>query len=136
MSQYQNTSSCRLSQIFIAAVFFLLSGCLSKPVQLDSAVIQNESPQVIRDVKIVHHPTGKMGEVNMVLPHSEFELGMLQSRLAADKAKVSWIDSQGNQREAVVRIPEAPSRDKDMILIYYFDRGGGVSALLQPVAER
>lgn len=99
-------------------------------VQLDRAVIFNDSDQVIKDVRIVHEPTDAMGEVSMILPHSEFELGLLQTRLKADKAVVHWTDARGHQRKGVVSMPAVAEKTQSMVLVYRFTAGGNVTAEL------
>lgn len=125
----------RWMQLFVILFSFMLSSCLGKPIQLDRAMIQNDSSQVIRDVKIVHEPTNTIGEVNMVLPHSAFELGYLDSEIKANRAEVSWRDAQGRARQTAVSIPTKRRGNEKMVLIYRFLPGSSVLISLEPVAE-
>lgn len=68
----------------------------------------------------------------MVLPHSAFELGFLQSKLKADKAQISWMDGMGRHRQAVVTLPSARGQRDKMVLVYRFDASGSVTPKLQP----
>lgn len=108
---------------------------MSSRVHLDRAIIQNDSSQVIRDIKIIHAPTGVMGEVNMILPHASFELGLLQSDLKADKAAVNWLDAQGKAQSRVVSLPKRNANGGKMALIYRFLPGDSLLVQLETITE-
>jgi hypothetical protein len=79
----------------VAFLFPLYLGCAPKKVVLDRAVIRNDTPGIITEVKVVHEPTGKTGAVSMILPHNAFELGFAEQPMRGERAIITWRNYEG-----------------------------------------
>lgn len=117
------------SIIAILVAFFLptFSGCASKQVILDRAVVRNDTPGMITEVKVVHEPTGKTGAVSMILPHNAFELGFAGQPMLGERAIVTWRDHEGYLRKFEAPLPDNPdtkAKGKNFILIYTIQPAG------------
>jgi len=115
--------------ISLLLAFFLpaFSGCASKHVILDRAIVQNDTPGIITEVKVVHEPTGKTGAVSMILPDNAFELGFAGQPMLGEHAIVTWRDHEGYLRKFEGTLPDNPdtkTKGKNFILIYTIESAG------------
>lgn len=58
-------------KIGVFLLILIMSGCVTRQVVIDQAVIRNETRGVISQVKVLHEPTMGFGEVSFYTP-SEF----------------------------------------------------------------
>lgn len=117
--------------ILVAFLLPTFSGCASKHVILDRAIVRNDTPGIITEVKIVHEPTGKTGAVSMILPHNAFELGFAEQPMLGEHAIITWRDHEGYLRKFEATLPDNPgtkTKGKNFILIYTI-RSAGVARI-------
>ena len=122
--------------IFILEAFFLpaFSGCASKHVILDRALVRNDTSGIITEVKVVHEPTGKTGAASMILPQSAFELGFAGQPMLGKHAIVTWRDHEGYLRKFEGTLPDHPNaktKGKNFILVYTIQSVGVVRIHLE-----
>jgi hypothetical protein len=58
--------SNQLLKLGFICLVLLLMGCLKPHVVLDRAIVLNATKYTITDVKVIHQPTRKSGEVNAI----------------------------------------------------------------------
>lgn len=110
------------------------SGCTSKQVMLERAVIINATENIISEISVRHEPTGKVGAVSMLLPRSSFDLGFHRQPMHAETATVNWTDLQGIRRSVDVKLPNAPDasgKENSMKLVYTIQPSGTVRVELK-----
>ena len=124
------------SIIYILVAFFFpaFSGCVSKHVILDHAIVLNDTPGIITEVKVVHEPTGKRGVVSMILPHNAFELGFTGQPMRGEHAIITWRDHEGYLRKFVAPLPDnrdAIIKEQNFTLVYTIQSAGVVRIHLE-----
>jgi len=119
--------------ILLSFVATLISGCMTKTVIVDRAIVHNMTGQVITDVLVVHEPTGKTGATNRILQGKNLEIGFPETGLLAKRAVISWRDHEGVMHSKTIVIP--PVGDKQDVkarsLTYVIMPEGSVSVSLQ-----
>ena len=123
-----------LISLFIAFLLLAISGCTSRHLIIDRAIVRNETPGIIRDVKVIHEPTGKSGAVNMILPNKTFELGFAGQPMLGKHAIITWLDYEGYLRKFEAPLPNNPDakgKGKNYILVYRIQTKGNVSIRLE-----
>ena len=91
--------------IFIGLLLFQ-GGCASPPVLLNRVVVFNATGQKVTDVKILHLPTRKTGQVNAILPQKMLDIGFSGAPMLAHDAVISWKDMGGTQHEVSLLLPK------------------------------
>ena len=86
-------------KIGIFLLILIMSGCATRQVVIDQAVIRNETRGVITQVKVLHEPTERFGEVHSILPQSSFDLGFSKQPLRGEKAIVTWTSQHGQKNK-------------------------------------
>ena len=118
-----------------AWLLVLFCGCSTpEPVMLQRVVIKNETSTVIRDVRVLHHPTNASGAVSAIQPGLELDLGLPRQALRAESATVTWTDRQGQRHNVSVRLMELKDRfagTEVSTLIYTILPTGAVSAAIE-----
>ena len=94
-----------LISLFIAFFLPAISGCTSRHLIIDRAIVRNETPGIITDVKVIHEPKGKSGAVNMILPNKTFELGFAEQPMFGKHAIITWRDYEGHLRKFEAPLP-------------------------------
>ena len=123
-----------LISLFIAFFLPAISGCTSRHLIIDRAIVRNETPGIITDVKVIHEPTGKSGAVNMILPNKTFELGFAGQPMFGKHAIITWKDYEGHLRKFVTPLPknrDAKGKGNNYILVYTIQTKGDVSIHLE-----
>ena len=113
---------------------FIVAGCAKAPVQLKRVMVVNATENRISDVKVLHLPTRKTGQVNMILPNKSLDIGFSGQPMKARKAIVSWQDSNLENHQAEVVLPYdslSATEGHRMDLIYVIHSNGTVSVRLQ-----
>jgi len=113
----------------IAFFFPAVSGCTSRYFIIDRAIVRNATPEIIRDVKIIHEPTGKTGAVNMILPNNTFELGFAGQPMRGKHAIITWRDYKGHLKKFEAPLPDnrgVNGKGNHFILIYTIQTKGDV----------
>ncbi len=121
-------------QLFVFPSLFLLFSCASQHVYLERAVIRNETGNVISEVRIRHEPTGKIGEVHSILPHSQLEVGFAEQQMRASRAIITWRTRDGQQKNAELELPGATTNTvqaSSSVLFYTIYPDGSVTAKLK-----
>ena len=123
-----------LNRKFLGLAFALaLMGCSSPHVMLDQAIIRNETTSRITDVKVLHEPTRKLGQISSILPQRSFVLGISGQPMLAKSATVTWKDQNGLRRKVEVTLPydqTAAKEGRAMSLVYTIQPSGNVSVRL------
>ena len=123
-----------LISLFIAFLLPAISGCTSRHLIIDRAIVRNETPGIIRDVKVIHEPTGKSGAVNMILPNNTFELGFAGQPMYGKHAIITWRDYEGRLRNFEAPLPtnlDVKGKGNNFILVYTIQTKGDVSIHLE-----
>jgi len=92
--------------IVCLGLFLFQGGCSSSPVLLSRVVVVNATNNKITDVKVLHLPTQKSGQVNLILPLKTLDIGFSAAPMMAQKSVVSWRDATGFQHEVPLTLPQ------------------------------
>lgn len=114
----------------------MLFGCGQKHVMIDRAIVLNATTKKITDVKVLHEPTNRSGQINMILPQTTLELGFSGKPMLARQAIVSWRDGAGVRREVALALPLNPAAAQDgrlMNLVYVIHSSGTATVRLDYV---
>lgn len=125
----KNLSTCVLFLLFV-----VLSGCAKPPNMTDRVLVENASEWKVTEVKVLHKPTNRLGEVSAILPQQSLDIGFPKQPLLANRALIRWVDGQGISRSDELSIPydaAAAKAEKAMSLIYILHPSGSVTAHLQ-----
>ena len=101
--------------------FFVCWGCNSQHVVLNRAIIRNETRGVISQIKVIHTPNGKFGEVHSIHPKSSFEVGFFVQPMRGEKAVITRTDEGGRKHKVEIilsRYGRWGLMDQTMILIF------------------
>ena len=131
---FNNSISFQIVAIcFLVSSQFVISGCATRKVMLDRAVVINATAGIITEVKVRHEPTGKIGAVNMILPQKSFDLGFQSQPMLARESVVTWTDQNGQQRRTVLSLPKGltTGEGQAMILVYTIHPSGDVTVELK-----
>ena len=123
-----------LIRIVVLINMLFLSGCATKHIVLDRAVVRNDTAWIITEVKVLHEPTGKTGFVNMILPQRSLELGFAGQPMLAKEAIITWKDHEGWRRKAKVDLPDnrdASGEEQTNSLVYTIKPAGDVRVHLE-----
>lgn len=115
-----------------AALFFLLAGCASQQVLLCGGRIHNAAGRELRDVKIVHQPTGQMVMSNLVPAGGDVDLAFTDLEMKATSATVEWHDTQRGRQQASLAVPRHAGTGGPQRLVYDIDGVGQVQVRLIP----
>jgi hypothetical protein len=112
-------------------LFFLLAGCAGHRVQLCGGRIHNASGRELRDIRIVHQPTGQMVMNNLLPAGGDIDLFFTDLELKATSATIAWEDGQG-PRQATLVLPRHGGGSGLQRLVYEISQGGRAQARLIP----
>jgi len=98
------------NKLIIFLFIVVVSGCAAQHVVFDQAVIRNETDGIISDVKVLHEPTKKFGEVHSILPMSSFDLGFSKQRMLGKSAIITWTNKNGQKNKVELTLPLASSK--------------------------
>ena len=118
--------------IFLFAL--VVSGCVSQQVVFDQAVIRNETPAIITDVKVLHKPTKKFGKAHSILPQTSFDLGFSKQPMLGKSAIITWTSKDGQKNKAELILPRASfgvAKGQAVRLVYTFHPSGYVTVELK-----
>ena len=124
-----------ISLIILILTLVLLS-CAQKHIMIDRAIVLNATTQKITDVKVLHEPTNRSGQINMILPQTTLELGFSGKPMLAQQAIVRWRDGAGVRREVMLALPLDPAAAQDgrlMNLVYVIHSSGTATVRLDYV---
>jgi len=111
-----------------------MTGCAAHSVIIDQAVVQNETLGIISQVKVLHLPTEKFGEVHSILPQSSFDLGFSRQPMLGKSAIITWTSENGQENKVELALPGVPAtdaKDRTMRLVYTIHPGGNVTVQLE-----
>jgi hypothetical protein len=117
----------------ILILTLMLLGCGQQHVMIDRSIFLNATTKKITDVKVLHEPTNRSGQINMILPQSTLDLGFSGRPMLAQQAIVSWRDGAGVRREVALVLPQKPAAAQDgrlMNLVYVIHSSGTVTVRL------
>ena len=125
----------RARRIGVLIVGLLVVSCAHRQVSMICAGdVENGSGGVIRDMRIVHEPTGRFFAVGALQPGKSFFLDFGPRELEATAADVTWTDVSGSRHRARLgltalreRNPGGPFR-----LVYSIGAAGQASVSLRP----
>ena len=98
-----------VEKIGVFLLILVMSGCATRQVVIDQAVIRNETRGVLTQVKVLHEPTMGFGEVLSILPQSSFDLGFSKQPLRGEKAIVTWTSQHGQKNKVELILPRSLS---------------------------
>lgn len=114
------------------ALIFLLAGCTSQRVLICGGRIYNATGRELRDIKIVHQPTGQMLMNNLLPPGSDVDLAFADRELRAASATIEWHDTQRGPQQVTLALPSHGGTAGPQRLIYEINGPGEVQARLVP----
>ena len=115
-----------------AALVFLQAGCASQRVLLCGGRIHNDSGRELRDIKIVHQPTGQMVMNNLLPAGGDVDLAFTDLEMKATSATLEWYDTQRGARQVTLALPRQGENGGPQRLIYDINGAGQVQARLIP----
>ena len=124
------------TSLIILILTLLLLSCAQQHIMIDRAIVLNATTQKITDVKVLHEPTNRAGQINMILPQTTLELGFSGKPMLARQAIVSWRDGTGIRREVALALPQNPAAAQDgrlMNLVYIIHSSGTATVRLDYV---
>ena len=92
--------------LLFTGLLLFQSGCARPPVLLNRIVVFNATGHKVTDVKILHLPTRKTGQVNAILPQKMLDIGFSGEPMLAHDAVISWHDMGGTQHEVSLLLPK------------------------------
>jgi hypothetical protein len=119
-------------RIMAPAILLLLAGCASQPVLLCGGRIHNASGRELRNIKIVHQPTGQMVMNNLLPAGSDVDLAFADLKLKATSATIEWYDAAPGPRQATLALPNHGGSGGPQRLVYDINGAGQVQARLIP----
>jgi hypothetical protein len=122
--------------VFLICISLALTllACARPNITLDRVIVLNDTVTKITEVKVRHEPTRRFGKVSAILPQRSLEIGLGRVQMQAQRAVVSWRDSDGRKWSVELEIPYDRSVAKEgrhMSLIYTIITAGRVTAHLQ-----
>ena len=124
------------TSLIILILTLVLLSCAQKHIMIDRAIVLNATTNKITDVKVLHEPTNRAGQINMILPQTTLELGFSGKPMLARQAIVSWRDGTGIRREVALALPQNPAAAQDgrlMNLVYIIHSSGTATVRLDYV---
>ena len=122
------------NKLIIFLFIVVVSGCAAQHVVFDQAIIRNETHEIISQVKVLHEPTEKFGEVHSILPQTSFNLGFSKQRMLGKSAIITWTSNDGQKNKAELTLPRTPSKvakGQTMRLVYTIHPRGYVTVELK-----
>jgi hypothetical protein len=119
--------------LIILILTLVILGCAKQHIMIDRAIVLNATTKTITDVKVLHEPTNRSGQINMILPQTTLELGFSGKPMLARQAIVSWRDGAGVRREVALALPHDPAAVQEgrlMNLIYVIHSSGTATVRL------
>lgn len=109
----------RLIYCLLAAMSLLSFGCTSSPIMLDRVIVKNATKSKVSAVSVLHVPTQKIGEVNVILPNMTLDVGIYRQPMLARSAVLSWQDGQGRLWQVTLDLPRSDAvAGGDKTLVY------------------
>jgi hypothetical protein len=110
-----------------------MSGCATpKPLLLRGAVIVNATSDTIRNIRVYHEPTERIGNVSALPAGGAFNLEFSHRPMLADRAIVSWLDRRGEAHKVSLALPQESldAGETPFVLVYRIELSGDVSVEL------
>ena len=115
----------------LAPVFCLLfTGCTAQRVLLCGGRVHNSSDRDLRDVRIVHQPTGQMLANNLLLAGSDVELAFTDLEMKASAATIDWYDPGLGALQASLVLPRHGQGGGPQRLVYEINGAGQIAVRL------
>lgn len=129
----------QLVTIAIIAVVLCLSGCLQPKFILNQALIINDTPYRLYDIKILHQPTNRFTSINQLLPHNSYSFGFSAQQMLGHEATITWREGENSPINTVhLTLPKKAPLDFDsnhMTLIYTIDAIRNIDVALIPSTQ-
>ncbi len=111
----------------------LCFSCAEPALSIQAVEIRNMGQTVIQQVHILQDPTGKVGEVSLVLPQDTFVLRFSRRPLLAQSSRIQWVDKRGRTWQRRLPLPAGSIvPGAGVVLVYRIYETGQATVAVEP----